>query len=211
MPDAIAPEFLRFVAVERGAGRLTAAPAPVPPGGVITPVRVEPAQLSPLLRVAARRASGFFHPTRRTEVVWVAGDSELAINLAELNVSLDDGVLRVVIPVRCDQTGPGVVEVVFAVGAGDRPAGLFASTYRRPTGPPLVVKVWSEALVAFAWQCVLGLVTGIAGAVGKDNRGNVLVPVEVTASKSALEVVPMARHRFAGSSGLVTAKERDAR
>ena len=30
-----------------------------------------------------------------------------------------------------------------------------------------VAETWGDALVAFAWQCVLGLVTGIAGATGK--------------------------------------------
>jgi hypothetical protein len=53
---------------------------------------------------------------------------------------------------------------------------------------------------------VLGLLTGIAGAVGKDAHGNVLVPVELMATSSALEIVPMARHRFAGSSGLTATK-----
>jgi hypothetical protein len=48
-------------------------------------------------------------------------------------------------------------------------------------------------------------VAGIAGAVGKDARGNLLVPVELTASERGIQIVPMARHRFAGVSGLVVA------
>ena len=206
MADAVAPEFVQFVAAERRAGRLNAATKPGGAGEVSNPVRVPPQQLSELVRVAARRASGLFHSTKHTEVVWVAGDSEVAVSLAELNVALDDGLIHVKIPVRCDQTGAGIVEVVFAVGSPNSPGGLYASTYRRPTGPELIVSVWSEALVAFAWQCLLGLFTGIAGAVGKDARGNVLVPVELMATKSALEIVPMSRHRFAGSSGLRVTK-----
>ena len=136
----------------------------------------------------------------------MAGDSQLAVSLVELNVKLADGLIHVSIPVRCDQTGAGIVEVIFAVGSPNSPGGLYASTYKRPTGPPLIVSVWSEALVAFAWQSVLGLLTGIAGAVGKDAHGNVLVPVELMATTSALEIVPMARHRFAGSSGLTATK-----
>jgi hypothetical protein len=46
------------------------------------------------------------------------------------------------------------------------------------------------------------MVSGLAGAIGKDARGNVLVPVEMAASEKGLQVVPMARHRFVGSSGL---------
>jgi hypothetical protein len=206
MADVVAPEFIRFVAAERRAGRLAAAPKLVGTGEVSSPVRVPAQQLTELIRVAAKRASGLFHATKHTEVVWIAGDSQLAVSLVELNVKLADGLIHLSIPVRCDQTGAGIVEVIFAVGSPNSPGGLYASTYRRPTGPPLIVSVWSEALVAFAWQSVLGLLTGIAGAVGKDAHGNVLVPVELMATSSALEIVPMARHRFAGSSGLTATK-----
>ena len=206
MADVVAPEFIRFVAAERRAGRLAAAPKLVGTGEVSSPVRVPAQQLTELIRVAAKRASGLFHATKHTEVVWIAGDSQLAVSLVELNVKLADGLIHVSIPVRCDQTGAGIVEVIFAVGSPNSPGGLYASTYKRPTGPPLIVSVWSEALVAFAWQSVLGLLTGIAGAVGKDAHGNVLVPVELMATTSALEIVPMARHRFAGSSGLTATK-----
>ena len=206
MADVVAPEFIRFVAAERRAGRLAAAPKLVGTGEVSSPVRVPAQQLTELIRVAAKRASGLFHATKHTEVVWISGDSQLAVSLVELNVKLADGLIHVSIPVRCDQTGAGIVEVIFAVGSPNSPGGLYASTYKRPTGPPLIVSVWSEALVAFAWQSVLGLLTGIAGAVGKDAHGNVLVPVELMATTSALEIVPMARHRFAGSSGLTATK-----
>lgn len=171
-------------------------------GKTFPPILIATHQVSELLRVAARRAAGLFRPTKRTAIVWVNGDSELAVNLTELHAKIADGLIRVMIPVACDQTGNAVVEVVFAVGSQNQPSGLYASTYRRPNGPPLIVSTWSEPLVAFAWQCVLGMVTGIAGAVGKDARGNVLVPVELTASERGVEIVPMARHRFAGSSGL---------
>ena len=202
MADVVAPEYARFVSNERRAGRLRAAARPLASGETYPPVRIEASKLSELLIVAAKRASGLVHPTRHTEVVWIDGDRQLAINLPELVVQAGDGQIRVLIPVRCDQTGRGLVDVLFAVGSQTQPSGLYASTYRRPDGPPLVVAVWSEALVAFAWQCVLGMVSGIAGAVGKDQRGNLLVPVDLAASKSGLEIVPMARHRFAGSSGL---------
>lgn len=202
MTDVIAPEYIRFVTAERRASRLPAAPEALTAGEIPHPVFIADKQASELLRVAAKQASGLFRPTKRTEVVWVGGDSELAVSLSGLSVKFADGLLRMTIPVRCDQTGDAVIEVVFAVGSPNQPSSLYASTYRRPNGPELIVSTWGEALVAFAWQCVLGMVSGIAGAIGKDSRGNVLVPVEMAASERGLQVVPMARHRFAGSSGL---------
>ena len=202
MADTIAPEYEKFIDAERRASRLPAEPERPATGVTSHTVFVENKKAAELLRVAARRASGLFHATRRTEVVWVAGDSELAVIFSQISVDFDDGMVRVVIPVRCDQTGDAKVEVFFSIGSDKQPAGLFASTFSRPNGPQVIVGVWGEALVAFAWQCVLGLVSGIAGATGKDQRGNVLVPVEMTVSKRGLQIVPMARHRFAGASGL---------
>jgi len=92
--------------------------------------------------------------------------------------------------------------VLFAVGSDQAPAGLYAAASKRPTGPELVLDLWGDALVAFAWQCVLGIASGIAAATGKDARGNLLVPVELVAGARGVGIVPMARHRFAGSSGL---------
>lgn len=117
-------------------------------------------------------------------------------------MTTQEGQLNVVLPVRCDQTGRAEVTVTFAVGSDKQPAGLFAAAHRRPAGPEVVVRAWGENLVAFAWQCLLGLVSGISGAVGKDGRGNLLVPAEVVANADGLRIVSMARHRFSGSSGL---------
>lgn len=202
MTDSVAPEVARFVAGERRARRIPPAPAPLAAGAVFQPVLVETGKATELLRVTARRAAGLYRPTTRTEIVWVDGDRELAVGIGDVRLKLADGLIRMFIPVRCDQADKAQVEVSFAVGAPDRPAGLFATTYRRPLGPELIVGAWSEALVAFAWQCLLGLVADLAGAIGKDERGNVLVPVELAASARGIEIVPMARHRFAGSSGL---------
>jgi hypothetical protein len=204
MADTPAPEFRRFIADERRANRLPAPQPAMAAGAVAEPIFVAAEQATALLRVAAKRAAGLVRPTTRTEAVWVRGDSELAVNLVGVTVKIAAGLLVVTIPVRCDQTENASVDVFFAVGSPDQPAGLYASTLRRPSGPPLIVDVWGDALVAFAWQCVLGMVSGLAGAIGKDARGNVLVPVEMAASDRGLQIVPMARHRFAGSSGLKT-------
>src|SRR5262245_32072571 len=128
MADTVAPEFTRFVEAQRRARRLAAAaPQPLGEGDVGQPVFIELGQAIPLLRVAALRAAGFFHPSRRTEVVWVEGENELAVVLTELGIKLSAGIVRVQIPVRCDQTGPALVEVLFAVGSPDQPAGLYAA------------------------------------------------------------------------------------
>ena len=204
MADTVAPEFVRFIEAERSARRLpqAAARTKMTEGDVFPPVFIASARLTPLLRVGAARAAGFFRATKKTEVVWVQGDSELAVGFAAVEVKLSDGALQVAIPVRCDQIGKGTVSVLFAVGSPDAPAGLYAATASRPAGPEAVVAIWSEALVAFAWNCLLELVSGMAAAVGKDQRGNLLVPVELSARRQGLEIVPMARFRFSGSSTL---------
>jgi hypothetical protein len=200
--DSVDTEYARFVEAERRAARLPRATKPIAEGEVFEPVRIAPKQGVELMRVASRRAAGFYRPTTRKEVVWVQGENELAVGIAGVDVKLGNGLIRVLIPVRCDQSGPAVVEALFATGSPDAPAGLYAATPRRPNGPAVVIDAWGDALVAFAWQCVLGLVTGIAAAVGKDTRGNLLVPVELAVSARGIQILPMARHRFSGSSGL---------
>jgi hypothetical protein len=177
-------------------------------GEVFEPVFIEAGRSIELMRVASRRAAGFFRPTQRSEVVWVEGENELAVGIAGVDVKLGDGLIRVLIPVRCDQSGQARVEVLFATGSPTEPAGLYAATARRPNGPEIVVAAWGDALVAFAWQCVLDLVTGIAAATGKDARGNLLVPVELAVSARGIQILPMARHRFAGSSTLKSTVKR---
>jgi len=202
MADTVAPEFARFVEAERRAQRLPAATRPMAEGEVFKPVFIEAGRSTKLMRVAARRAAGFFRPSKRNEVVWVEGENELAVMFTEVDVKLSTGLIRIGIPVRCDQTGPASIELMFAVGSPEQPAGLYAAAPRRPNGPDIIVSTWGDALVAFGWHCVLGLVTGIAAATGKDQRGNLLVPVEIVVTGRGIEIVPMARHRFAGSSTL---------
>ena len=195
--ESVAPEFARFVAAQ---GR--AAPAAMAEGRVAAGLFVSAAEAQKLLPVAARRASGLVRPTKRTEVVWVEGDSEIAVGLDAMTIRFGDGLVVISLAVRTDQTGPAEVHVHFACGSPERPAGLYAAAQRRPQGPELIVAAWGDAIVAHAWQCLLGLVTGLANATGKDQRGNLLVPVEMIATARGLQVLPMARHRFAGSSGL---------
>ena len=135
MADTVAPEFARFVEAERRAQRLPAATRPMAEGEVFKTVFIEAGRSAELIRVAARRAAGFFRPSQRNEVVWVEGENELAVRFAEVNVKLSTGLIRIGIPVRCDQTGPATIEVLFAVGSPEQPAGLYAAAARRPNGP----------------------------------------------------------------------------
>jgi hypothetical protein len=205
MADSVAPEYLRFVATQRPEAL---APKARTEGQVGKPVLISNEDAQRLLPVAARQAAGFFRPTKRTEVVWVGGESELAVGLDGLRIQFGTGLFVMTLPVRCDQTGAAEVRVHFACGEPERPAGLYAAAQRRPQGPELIVSCWGDALVAFAWQCVLHLVSGLAHATGKDERGNLLVPVEMVATPRGLEIVPMARHRFSGSAVLKQAVKR---
>jgi len=203
--DGVAPEYQRYVAAQRSAAGRAGPPARAASGQLGDPVRVDPRSAPELLRVAARRASGFVRPgsgEQHPQVLWVDGDNALAVLIARVDVRFGEGTITVRIPVRCDQTGDAIVEVLFATGSADRPAGLYAAAQRRPRGPEIVVATWGDSLVAFAWEAVLGMVAGLAAAAGKDTRGNVLVPAEMVASANGLVLQPMGRHRFAGGSGL---------
>ena len=200
--ESVASEFVKHVERLRADGQLP--PEAVRTSGEVgQAIRLDRESAIRLMRVTALRAAGFFRPTRRTTIAWVDGSNQLAIQVAELDLEIGDGQVVVLLPVRCDQA-KGIVRVTFALGSPNRPRGLYAATERRPRGPEIVVDTWGDHLVAFAWQCLLGLYTGMAGAAGKDTRGNYLVPVEVTADRGGLTVVPMGRHRFSGSSGLLT-------
>lgn len=205
MAEVVAPEFARVVRSQLSPADIA---QPRAEGQVGKVVLISPNDAAKLLPVAARQASGFFRPTPRKEVIWVEGESELAVDLDGVRAQFSDGLIVVALRVRCDQTGAVDVQVNFACGTRERPAGLYASALRRPFGPELIVSAWGDALVAFAWQCLMGVVTGVANATGKDVRGNLLVPVEMVVSARGIEVVPMARHRFSGSSGLVTKARR---
>lgn len=198
MSDAIATPFQRFVDAERAATRLPAIRARIATGEIADPIMVSVRAVGGLFRAAAAQSLGLSAEDTAAEVVWVDGDRELAVNLGHLRVQLEDGLIRVVISVRCDEIDTADVEVAFAVGSHDAPAGLYASAFRRPNGPPLIVSVWGDALIAFAWGALLGFLTGVAGAAGRDDLGSVLVPVELIASAKGIEILPMARHRFDG-------------
>ncbi len=131
-----------------------------------------------------------------SNVLWQEGTDALLVEVAQARVVLTDGVVRVTLPVRCDQlpTRRGTVTVTLVVGTVDRPTGLFVASPDHPEGPPVVVQRWGEALTAFVWQAVVDVVSGLATHAGRDVDGACLVPVALVAARNGLVVLPQARH-----------------
>lgn len=170
---------------------------PVPTGERLDPVPIHREVLDGLTGSAARRALGrAAKKARTTEVVWRDGPDELVVDPGRVTVLTKTGAVAITIPVRCDQTGDDRVEVVFAVGSPGRPAGMFAATDGRPRGPTVVVERWADALTALAWSTLLELAESVAAALGRDERGDLLIPGSLVATEEGLEVVPVARHRL---------------
>jgi hypothetical protein len=162
--------------------------APLEPGTVAEPVRVDPKRLMVGARRAAVEAAG------APSVVWTQGADALLVHVDGVKVRTGDGVVMVFVDVACDQLeGPATIQVGFAVGTEKRPTGMLAAA-TRPDGPPLVVDRWTDALVAFAWQTLLDAAAGAAAEAGEDADGAALIPAALTASREGLVVTPQARH-----------------
>lgn len=134
--------------------------------------------------------------TGRSTIVWQQGPSELAIDLARTALRCDPGLVTVVVAVTCDQVAePVPLEVPFAVGTRDAPAGLVMSTFTRLEGPRIITDLWSETVTAFAWECVLELARRVTARLGTDTARQALVPGGIGADKGILLIQPMARFR----------------
>jgi hypothetical protein len=169
---------------------------PLQAGAVGPEIKLSRDEVQRLVSVAVGRAAGLPAGTGAAQVVWSQGGNELLVLIAKVAVHLDHGIARVDIPVSCDQAPDGHVTVAFAVGDDRRPAGMLAVTEDRPRGPRVVVDVWGEALIAFAWQVLLTVCTGVAGGVGDDVDGAPLIPAGLAASGDGLRILTMARHTF---------------
>src|SRR5262245_78642 len=139
MAETVAPEFTSFINDQRRTKRMAAAPVALAEGEVSHPVFVEAGRATAVVRVAGVGAAAFCRPSKHQEAVWVEGENELAVSLAGVTVVLSTGLIRVRIPVRCDQAGSAEVTVLFAVGSPDAPTGLYAAASRKPSGPEVVV------------------------------------------------------------------------
>jgi hypothetical protein len=162
---------------------------PLPAGTVGPEVTLNAPELAPLVTAAA-------DPDRRGAIVWTLGDSELQVHTAKVSTRLERGLVIVSIPVRCEETGSSRIDVPFAVGDDERPAGMFAATELRPRGPVVITGLWGEALVAYAWKILLAVAAGIAEGAGRDADGAGLIPAAIATSRESVTVLTQARHGF---------------
>lgn len=166
-------------------------------------IRVPVADLAPLVRRSARLVADL--PVGASQVVWERPPSELLVLIGDVGIKLGDGTVTISVPVSCDELqglqptrrstrAMTEVAVPFAVGSATRPAGLVMATSRQPQGPDVVVRVWSDALVAFAFETLVHLASSLAAARGEDRRGLKFIPGALVASADALFINPMERH-----------------
>ena len=175
-----------------------------PAGTVARPVPLPAENAAALITTALRQAvatgaTGRVPPPDAqlpATALWQEGPDALLVQVARCQVAFDDGQVVVTVPVLCDQIPDryATVSVAFVVGTARRPAGLFAATSGHPSGPPVVVQRWGDALTALAWQALLDVVRGIASHAGRDADGAGLVPVALVAARTGLVVLPQARH-----------------
>ncbi len=159
-------------------------------GWIAVPARAANAMLPEVARLVADL------PTDTSpEVVWSAGASELLIHTDHTNLTCNLGIVAVEVVVACDQVeGTTSISIPFATGTEKETRGLFMATFDRPTGPAVVVDIWSGALTAFAWECLLTLASHLSAAAGKDGEGRPLVPAAIASARGSLLVLPMVRN-----------------
>lgn len=178
----------------------------VPPGRVVDAVPVPAEAAAQMLKAALREAAARSLLGRQprpdeelpSSLLWSDAGDELLVDLVKTDVTFGNGLVVVTIPVMCDQLPrlQDVVTVRFVVGLPDRPTGLMAAASRIPEGPLVVVRRWSEALTALAWQALLDMCTAVATQAGRDVDGTGLVPTALAATDEGLAVLPQALHDF---------------
>lgn len=173
---------------------ITMAEQPVKAGQVAGTIPLSEAQFGQLFAAASDAGA-------QPQVVWSDGVNELIVEVAETELAMLDGAVRVTVPVATDQTGRHNVTILFTTGSAERPAGLLFATETVPAGPPEIVDVWGEALIAFAWTALLRALVALGEAAGRDEDGSALLPASLTSARGGVEVQVMARHpmdRIAG-------------
>ena len=164
-------------------------PEPLPAGTVGPEIPLDAGEVQQLFVAAATQGN-------QGSQIWERDENELLVLTANVRVRLDDGLVVVTIPVSSDQTGNVSVEVPFAVGSQDKPAGMVVAVEERPRGPAQIVDLWGESLVAFAWRIFLSVTTKVAFNTGDDQDREGLIPAALTASREGLGILTMARHTF---------------
>ncbi len=171
----------------------------VPAGQALEQRRVSGDDVIRLLRSAAITAGG--HDPARTAdppppLLWEDGVNRLLVRIAGINGRLDEGLIELVIPVYCEETGEAEVAVTFITESREQPTGGICITEDHPRGPAVVVENWHEPLIALAWHTVLIATAALSGAVGADESGQQLVTATLSVSREGIAVTPMARHTF---------------
>lgn len=164
-------------------------PTPLPAGSVGPEIPVDRKQVGALVQAAA-------DPGQDGSVVWMQGDCELQVHVSKVTTSLAPGVVRVSVPVFCEETGDATIGITFAIGDAARPAGMFAATELRPRGPVAITLPWGDALIAFAWGILLEVAAGVADGAGVDEDGAGLIPAAIASDDSGLRILTQARHPF---------------
>lgn len=164
------------------------------PGTVTGAVEVPRSDAEKILRSVVRRVADL--PRNSSpEVVWTLGQHELLVHTDQIRLALFSGVAVITNTFSCEQVD-GRVTVPVPLGLGTRkvPAGLIMTSFTDLDGPSVITKVWTDAITAFAWECLMELCRTIAAEVGDDSRGRALIPGAVTAAPGLLIIEPLARH-----------------
>lgn len=156
--------------------------------GAVLPVST--AALGTLVQLAAlRRTEG------DASIVWDDGTNQLVVQATKVRSVVTEGMVRILVPVECDQAR-ATMEIAFAVGSETRVAGMIAATADRPAGDPLIARVWGDALIAFAYGILLDLADSLAGASGRDEKNDRLVPRGLVARRGQLSIETQARFAY---------------
>jgi hypothetical protein len=189
LPEDFSVLAVRLIALLGRSSSSVVVNQPLPPGKVGPELPIDPASFQRLFVAAAMQVN-------QGPVVWQQNQSELLVAPAQITLQFDDGLVVVSIPVSCDQMGSAIVQVPFAVGGKASPAGLVVATEEKPRGPEAIIGIWGEALLAFAWQALLAVLTKIAAKTGVDTDGAGLIPAAMTAGPDGLHILTQARQAF---------------
>ena len=137
-------------------------------------------------------------PRRSTpEVVWTLGENELLVHTNRIKLSLSSGLVIITNSFQCAEVdGMTHIPVPLGVGTKKAPAGLVMSSFTDLEGPNVITDIWTDAITAFAWECLVELCRTITAGVGKDSQGRALIPGAIAATTGQLLIQPMARHRL---------------
>jgi hypothetical protein len=127
------------------------------------------------------------------KVVWSQSDSELLVHSDKTTLDITSGLVTITVTVSCDQHEQVAIPVPFGIGQKTLASGLVMSSFQDLQGPKGILEIWSEAIIAFAWESLLELASTICAQVGRDARGLPLVPGTIGASANRLLIQPVSR------------------